>query len=248
MDVFTHYILTATSYSKHTRVAFDLAVSDEEKAPDLRLLEEVKARNTHGLPTSFHMKSIEDASIEKLIETDPYFEGVHFCKSVDEFIAYLESDLCTSSKDIGKYILSMVDCSKLKLQKLVYYCYAEYLKKTGRKLFKDPVYAFQYGPVSEDLYRATTSYDREMLRKAFLPDFDEKSHLVCECRMARTEDGKTKILVIQDVVDRYGDLSAEDLVNMTHRPGSPWSRSWKNQMWTPITDSTILQCHAAEVL
>lgn len=49
--------------------------------------------------------------------------------------------------DVAKYILSKTPCTQLKLQKLVYLCFADYLCDTGKELFTDKIYAFKYGPV-----------------------------------------------------------------------------------------------------
>lgn len=247
--MFTHFILTATSYAKHRRIALDTIIPDSDQMPDLSMIEEVRSRNIHHLPTSFHMKSVDGATVEKLIETDPYFDGVYFCESPDEFISYLEMDMHVSSLEIGKYILSIMDCSKLKLQKLVYLAYAEYLAKTGNKLFEDKIFAFQYGPVCEDLYAATRQNGKEWLRKILIPDFDEKSQLVYECRLARAEDGNTKTEVILDVIEKYGELSPERLVNVTHRPGSPWDHCYQaEKSWISIPDALIQEYHSTETI
>lgn len=172
--MFTHFIVTATSYSQHKRVALDKVIPEDEIQPDLSFVEDIRKRNIYNIPTSFHMKSVKGSSIRDLIQLDPYFEEVHFCQTVEEFIKYLFSDIEASSIEIGKYILSSIDCDALKLQKLTYLCYAEYLSKTGKKLFKDSIFALKYGPVCQCLYEAANGNGSDSLRKKLLPEFDEK--------------------------------------------------------------------------
>ncbi|MDT2240777.1 DUF4065 domain-containing protein [Paenibacillus larvae] len=38
------------------------------------------------------------------------------------------------------------------MQKLLYYVYADFLLATGKKLFKEPIVAFEYGPVVEGVF------------------------------------------------------------------------------------------------
>ena len=49
---------------------------------------------------------------------------------------------------------------KIKIEKLVYLCFVDYLCDTGKKLFTDSIYAFKYGPVVDVEY-----YLRQMEQK-----------------------------------------------------------------------------------
>lgn len=247
--MFTHFIVTATSYSQHKRVAFDKVISEDEIQPDLSFIEDIRKRNIDNIPTSFHMKSVEGSSITDLIELDPYFSDVHFCRTVDEFIKYLFSDLETTSIDIGKYILSNIDCDALKLQKLTYLCYADYLSKTGKKLFKDPIFAFKHGPVCKSLYEAAKGNKGAYLRYKLLPEFDEKSQTVEECRLMRCKDGFSKIASIKETLSKFKSMNKDQLIDLTHTPGSPWDLSYiKDVNWQPISDECIQKNHSAELM
>lgn len=64
---------------------------------------------------------------------------------------YFSNCKCINSSK-NHYILARHTCTHLELEKLGYMCYADYLCRTGKKLFKDTVYAFKYGPVVESVY------------------------------------------------------------------------------------------------
>ena len=62
-----------------------------------------------------------------------------------------------SAVDIAKYIVSYCSgkhrpVSNLKLQKMLYYTWIDYYKKTGTALFFNEICAWQLGPVVPDAY------------------------------------------------------------------------------------------------
>lgn len=71
--------------------------------------------------------------------------------NVEDFIRLIQVDRVLTGMDIAKYILSKQPCTHLKLQKLVYYCFADYLCEAHDKLFQDEIYAFELGPVIQSV-------------------------------------------------------------------------------------------------
>lgn len=57
--------------------------------------------------------------------------------------------------------MSKIKCTQLKLQKLVYFCFADYLCDTGKELFTDKIYAFKYGPVVDSVWKKYKDYGYE---------------------------------------------------------------------------------------
>ena len=72
-------------------------------------------------------------------------------KSVIELLE-MKKDSQITALDVSKFLLSLKSMTNLKLQKMIYLVYAEYLEKTGKKLFKDDIIAFKYGPVVPSVY------------------------------------------------------------------------------------------------
>lgn len=238
--MYFHYIFTATSYTRHKRAAYDLVLQKDQIYQAKSVRQEIKNRNIYSIPTSLHIKEIDSAKSEDLMKEDPYFEGIHFCKSLDEFMEFLQADLDLSSSDIGKYILSRIDGTKLKIQKLLYLCYRRYFKKKNQPLFTDKIYAFEYSPIAEDFYNLTKDYHDELMRDKIIPDFDSHTPIQQDCRIARAQDGLLKFQVILDVLDEYGEMSAAELVDLTHQPDSAWSCTYDGRPWREIPDSVIL--------
>lgn len=243
--MFTHYVLTAVSYSEHCRFAFDIVGSVAEAQ---KLIGEFTKKNKHNLPFSLHVKKIKGSGIQDLIDADPYFKDMKFCDNLDQFLILINSDRFLTSTDISKYILSIKDYSKSELQKLVYFCYAEYLKETGKSLFSDQIYAFQYGPVAESLYFDTKEYNTEKLREKIIDNFDERSQQISECRIQKAEDGLDKLHIIDRTINQLGNLSVNDLVELSHEADGPWKRTYEQGVsWNEISDQTIKTCYKSKL-
>ena len=66
--------------------------------------------------------------------------------------------------DLANYIIwkaidfHKVGITNLKLQKLIYFTYAQHLVATKRKIFDEPIEKWQYGPVVPSVYHAFKDY------------------------------------------------------------------------------------------
>lgn len=112
--------------------------------------------------------------------------------------------------DIAKYIVSYCSnkkqpISNLKLQKILYYAWIDYYKRTGNALFLNDICAWQLGPVIPDVYYEFCSY-------AGTPIFE--SFDVC----IDSNDIKT----INSIIDSYISVPASALVNRSHKKGGAW--------------------------
>ena len=96
---------------------------------------------------SLHCIEAESKEWESVKKEDSFFEDVLLLKDEDEIIQLIQKDRTLSGLDVAKYILSKKSCTQLKLQKLVYYCYADYFCSFHKRLFEDQIYAFELGPV-----------------------------------------------------------------------------------------------------
>lgn len=97
----------------------------------------------------------------------------------------------------------------LKLQKLVYYAYARCLSHSGIRLFDERIEAWQNGPVIPSLYHALKEFGASPVPIEW-----------GKCDSFRSRKWHDSIDSIKDdikmVNDKYGHLSAFDLVTLTH--------------------------------
>ena len=109
-----------------------------------------------------------------------------------------------------------INITPLKLQKLVYFLYKDYLKRTGEPLFSERFETWKKGPVVPSIYSEFSSYGR-MPIKTYATDSRGKCFMV-------SETGTFK-----ECIDRiwrvYGDYSAEALSELTHQNGTAWAKA-----------------------
>lgn len=67
-------------------------------------------------------------------------------------------------------------------------------------------------------------------------------------RIIFAEDGMEKILSIDKTLKKYGNLSAYELVNLTHRQDSPWSKTSKSpfKLYSSMKLDIIREYHKFE--
>ena len=102
--------------------------------------------------------------------------------------------------------------SNLKLQKLLYYAQGCFLAVKGRRLFADPLVAWQHGPVVADVYHYYKSNGANGIQ------FDESDTI----DMSEFDDEENELL--KQVYEVFGQYSAWKLRNMTHQE-TPWKET-----------------------
>lgn len=245
----THYILLSSSYSKGKRIALDFIVEEEidfEKKMN-HILQEIKEKCGEDVSFSSHYIQTNSKEWKSVVEKDFFFKDVVVIKSVNNFISLIKKDRKLDGLDVAKYLLTKIRCTHLKLEKLTYYCYADYLCKYHKKLFYDDIFAFQYGPVISSVY--------DKLKKKGYEEIDEKDietegiyEMPARSRILFAEDGLDKIRSIDETLLKYSKKSANELVTMTHRENTPWSLSGKGRIIkNRITDDKIIQYHKNEL-
>lgn len=115
-----------------------------------------------------------------------------------------------------------IDITNLKMQKLVYFAQGFSLALLDRPLFPEEIQAWTYGPVIPSLYNELKKFGSEPLKGMI-----ESDDIVAE------EDAQVSQL-LDEVIDRFGKLSASDLVALSHKDGSPWALAWEKGKYTRI--------------
>lgn len=248
----THFIFMSSSYSLGTRIVLDYIVTDVSIQEKLKGdLDKITRECGKDVSISTHMIQADDETWESVCIADHFFKDVEVIESLEKFIKLIQRDRKLQGIDVAKYILSKITCTQLKLQKLVYLCFADYLCDTGKELFIDKIYAFKYGPVVDTVYKRYKGYGYKAIEKE-MKDIDSKNifEMPSKSRILFAEDGTEKILSIEKTLKKYGSLSAAELVNLTHRQDAPWSKTTKSNwiLYSPIKLETIKEYHRFEVI
>lgn len=245
----THFIFMSSSYSLGKRIAMDYIVDDEDIQKDLKIyLKRITEECGKDVSISTHMIQAEDRTWESVCRSDYFFKNVEVINSLDKFIKLIKKDRKLEGIDIAKYILSKIECTQLKLQKLVYLCFADYLCETGKELFMDPIYAFKYGPVVDTVYKRYKKYGYKPIDEEKEGISSTVSEMPAKSRILFAEDGTGKIISIDATLKKYGQLTARQLVDLTHRESAPWTMTKKSSWisFSEIKPETITKYHKFE--
>lgn len=230
--MFRHLIVLSSSYKLGKRIAIHLLDIKE----DLDTLDKVMDLDIFKYCSVYNVETDSD-TWDSVVEYDSFYEGIYICSELKEFVDLINADRDISIFDLSKYILVFlkekgISCSHLKLQKLAYFCYEKYLIHYRKKLFKEKIYAWQYGPVIKSLYNS--------LKKSDNLTVDLDSYTTRQ-RIIFSDDGFDKLRIIDEVLEEYGELSADRLVDLSHKEGTAWSTWDRETMNYEITDELILK-------
>ncbi len=244
-----HFMILSSSYSSGMRIAMHYVV-DELMDAGMLVSEVKKIKELCGESVSISTHFVETDSQEwsSVAVKDAFFEDVYKVESLSEFVELISKDRKLSGIDIAKYILSVRRCTHLGLEKLVYMCYADYLCKTGKRLFEDKIYAFRYGPVVETVYEKYKGC-KDIEDETFSEEEIESNwhELPARSRILFAEDGVIKMLQIDYTLERYKNSTASELVDITHVKGGPWDSVYSRRYREMIPDEVIKQNHYKEV-
>ena len=247
-----HCIIMASAYSLGKRIALDYCDKDILQMDAIQNdLEYIRQVCGEDVPISTHFIQTEREEWESIIKTDKFFENTKLVDNKDEFIKIIMQDRELKGIDIAKYILTKIPCTHLKLEKLVYMCYADYLCQRQEKLFNDKIYAYKLGPVIESVYNRYKKNGSDYIdREDDITTYDEnQKELPIKSRILSSKDGIQKLLSIDQTLEKYGNFSASYLVDLTHKKYSPWTKSGAGtDLNQEILDDTIKKYHKYETL
>lgn len=247
-----HYIIMSSSYIDGTRIALDITGTLNAESIKV-ILRKIKKICGDDVPLSSHFIGTKSDTWESVKEYDPYFDGVVCIDSVADFSEKIKKSRVLSGLNVATYILSKLKCTHLSLEKLVYFAYADYLCSYSDRLFEDKIYAFQHGPVIASVYevykRSGYEYVEPFPGSGDIRD-EELSTTIGEMpirsRILFAKNGADKVGSIDRTIKRYGGYTARELVSLTHREGSPWSRVDSSKPYQIISDELIMKYHHVE--
>ena len=127
-----------------------------------------------------------------------------------------------SALDLAKYIVDYCyrmckPISNLKLQKMLYFMWIDYYNKYNKLLFKEHFQAYKFGPMVPEVYYEFCSYAGVELRKNFENIFKEE-----------TAEDIENIIIIQDLIDKYIDVSVYEIVLKSTAKNGAWDIIYNN--------------------
>lgn len=123
-----------------------------------------------------------------------------------------------------------VTITPMKLQKLIYFIYREYLQQTGRPLISEKFECWQYGPVLSGLYTEFRSFGAQPITKFAKNANGGASFLNLDMDYDIKQSFET-------IWEKYKYRTGIELSEITHRPNSAWYKAFqKNQEYLKDDD------------
>lgn len=242
-----HFIAIMSHYKRGTRIGWhysSLEMLDKEVINSFFSKVKKKCGDVHF---GIHKLSTDSTSWASVRDKDKFFADVFVTEDMDTFIEYVSNDQELTAVDIAKFILTVMPSSHLKLQKLLYYCYAEFLKRTGVSLFKESIVAYKYGPVVESVFKKFTPHGSSIIDyvedEKFILTTDDIVATPSFIKIASSEHGFVALESILNVLDEYGEKDPYELVDRTHQEGGPWHRVYIPGQNAVLSDDLITQYH-----
>lgn len=208
----SHYIIMSSSYSRGERIALHYIMDDESKYPELRaVVPQIMEECGNDVSISTHCIDTDLKTWESIVEHDHYFKDVHVISDLKEFINLINIDRELEGIDVAKYILSKVECTYIKLERLVYICYAEYLSEYGKELYKDTINTDKYGLIAKSIYEI---YKKHEITENCIIDTVNIQEMPSQSRITFAREGVQKLYSIKKTLKKYGNLSEKDLIKI----------------------------------
>ena len=104
--------------------------------------------------------------------------------------------------------------SHMKLQKLVYFAHGWWLTRHHESLLDEAPEVWRHGPVFSSLYNSLAGFGPNRIKNPVSDVFGNPPRV--------DEDDAEVFDLLRFVWGRYGHMTAFQLSDLTHRPGTPW--------------------------
>lgn len=133
------------------------------------------------------------------------------------------------AREVSNFVLKLAKTSgqsltQMGLLKIIFYAHGWYLASTGKPLFRQPVEAWEFGPVVKVVRDAFKDFGSKPIdRLAERLDLETGEFvLVKDCL---SEEDRN---FVEAVFRQYSVHTAFELSDMTHEKGSPWDLVWNS--------------------
>lgn len=148
--------------------------------------------------------------------------------------------------DVSRYVINYSNekgygVSNLKLQKLLYFIQAYFLVEMGVQCFKQPIQAWNFGPVVPEAYHEFKIFgcaDIPTINKYTSVDLDGGKLKITSKTFSIYSINAEHRSAIDRIIDHFKDHAASDLVYITHNQ-KPWKDAFKKGQNTEISIESI---------
>jgi uncharacterized phage-associated protein len=125
-------------------------------------------------------------------------------------------------------------CGKTKLFKLLYFLDFIHFRETGKSVTGLNYYAWDKGPVPQDLFHELKQPDKDLKATiALLKQFEDEDDRLCRVIAKKPFDpkyfSKREMKIMERLSFVFKDALAKDMVEITHLTGTPWDKTIKEK-------------------
>jgi len=125
-------------------------------------------------------------------------------------------------------------CGKTKLFKLLYFLDFIHFRETGKSVTGLNYYAWDKGPVPQDLFHELKEPDKDLKNTiALLKQSEDEDDKLCRVIARKPFDpkyfSKKEMKIMEHLSFIFKDALAKDMVEITHLTGAPWDKTMKEK-------------------
>jgi uncharacterized phage-associated protein len=151
--------------------------------------------------------------------------------------ASMDAETVYDARSIAGYMLGKAaprGLDALQTMKLTYIAHGFTLAVLDKPLLGDDIEAWKYGPAIRRLYSVLPAGQHpftELLHPLSTPEIEENDKSI-----------------VDTVFEKYGKLSGLYLSTLTHRPGSPWHKTWTTYGQNAVIPKKLIHSHYCGIL
>lgn len=136
--------------------------------------------------------------------------------------SYMVTALSVANSILVRAFDEDIDITPMKLQKLIYFIYREYLKLTNESLFPEKFEVWKYGPVIESVYYKFKKYGSNAI-KDYGRDENGRISVVDE------ETSNDFVKAFSKIWNKYKEYDGAYLSMLTHEDGTAWKMAYDKE-------------------
>ncbi|GAA0414958.1 hypothetical protein GCM10008934_02280 [Virgibacillus salarius] len=230
--MYHHFILLHSDYSQGRRIAFHRCDTSIDGIEEFSQITSDLKQNFPYLSFGFHHLQTDSKDWRSVFEYDMFFKNVFPVSDLDSFKKFISEDDQISALDVANLITTKISCTHLKLQKLLFFFYEEYIASYKTKPFPEKFLAWDYGPVIREVYDVYKSYGRNKIEHSednSTPIIKEEPFkLSVYSRFKKTPVYGKVLEALDGTLNKYGDKKATELVELTHQKNEAWDQVFQD--------------------
>lgn len=135
------------------------------------------------------------------------------------------------AREVSNFVIRLANendltLTQMSLLKIVFYAHGWYLASAGGPLFRQPVEAWEYGPVVKVVRDAFKDFGKgPITRPAERLDLQTGELVPVPDRLSSDDED-----FVRSIFKLYSNKSAFELSDMTHERDSPWDKVWNSKV------------------